>query len=66
MRWSETRWHAATPGAAVVGLAAGIVCSFAVGAKFRFGYDDSLDVVGVHVVGGLVGVLLVGFFATAR
>jgi len=39
-------------GAAVVGLAAGIVCSFAVGAKFRFGYDDSLDVVGVHFVGG--------------
>ena len=35
-----------TLGAAVVGLAAGIVCSFAVGAKFRFNYDDSLDVVG--------------------
>ncbi len=54
-----------TLGAAVVGLAAGIVCSFAVGAKFRFNYDDSLDVVGVHFVGGIVGVLLIGLFATA-
>jgi len=53
-----------TLGAAVVGLAAGIVCSFAVGAKFRFGYDDSLDVVGVHFVGGVVGVLLIGLLAT--
>ena len=43
---------------------AGIVCSFAVGAKFRFGYDDSLDVVGVHFVGGVVGVLLIGLLAT--
>ena len=49
----------------VVGLAAGIVCSFAIGLKFRFGYDDSLDVVGVHFVGGVVGVLLIGFLATA-
>ena len=54
-----------TLGAAVVGLAAGIVCSFAVGAKFRFNYDDSLDVVGVHFVGGVVGVALIGLFATA-
>jgi ammonium transporter, Amt family len=53
-----------TLGAAAVGLAAGIVCSFAVGAKFRFGYDDSLDVVGVHFVGGVVGVLLIGLLAT--
>lgn len=53
-----------TLGAVVVGLAAGIVCSFAVGAKFRFGYDDSLDVVGVHFVGGVVGVLLIGLLAT--
>ena len=36
-------------------LVAGVVCSFAVGWKFRFGYDDSLDVVGVHLVGGVVG-----------
>jgi Amt family ammonium transporter len=53
-----------TLGATVVGLAAGLVCSFAVGAKFRFGYDDSLDVVGVHFVGGVVGVLLIGLLAT--
>jgi ammonium transporter, Amt family len=53
-----------TLGAAVVGVAAGIVCSFAVGAKFRFGYDDSLDLVGVHFVGGVVGVLLIGLLAT--
>jgi ammonium transporter, Amt family len=54
-----------TLGAAVVGLAAGIVCSFAVAAKFRFNYDDSLDVVGVHFVGGVVGVSLIGLLATA-
>jgi Amt family ammonium transporter len=53
-----------TLGATIVGLAAGLVCSFAVGAKFRFGYDDSLDVVGVHFVGGVVGVVLIGFLAT--
>lgn len=54
-----------TLGAVVVGLAAGMVCSFAVGAKFRFNYDDSLDVVGVHFVGGAVGVSLIGLLATA-
>ncbi len=53
-----------TLGSFIVGLAAGIVCSYAVGLKFRLGYDDSLDVVGVHYVGGLVGVLLIGFLAT--
>ena len=47
-----------------MGLAAGVICSYAVGLKFRWGYDDSLDVVGVHYVGGLVGVLLIGFLAT--
>jgi Amt family ammonium transporter len=52
-----------TLGAIVVGLAAGVICSYAVGLKFRWGYDDSLDVVGVHDVGGLVGVLLIGFLA---
>ncbi|HNM83951.1 MAG TPA: ammonium transporter [Mycobacterium sp.] len=55
-----------TLGAAVVGLAAGVACSFAIGAKFRFSYDDSLDVVGVHFVGGVVGVLLIGLLATAE
>ena len=53
-----------TLGAAVVGLVAGIVCSFAIGLKFRLGYDDSLDVVGVHFVGGVVGSLLIGLLAT--
>jgi Amt family ammonium transporter len=53
-----------TLGALVVGLLAGIVCSFAIGLKFRLGYDDSLDVVGVHFVGGVVGVLLIGLLAT--
>ncbi|MEU4082798.1 ammonium transporter [Streptomyces aureus] len=50
-------------GALVVGLAAGVVCSYAVGWKFRFDYDDSLDVVGVHLVGGIIGTLLIGVFA---
>ena len=36
----------------------------AVGLKYKLGYDDSLDVVGVHMVGGLIGTLLIGFFAT--
>ena len=52
--------------AVVLGLIAGIVCSLAVGLKYKLGYDDSLDVVGVHLVGGLVGCLLIGFFGTAR
>lgn len=51
-------------GGAAVGLAAGVVCSYAVAWKFRFGYDDALDVVGVHFVGGVVGTLLIGLFAT--
>jgi Amt family ammonium transporter len=52
-------------GSIVLGLVAGGLCAMAVGLKFRFGYDDSLDVVGVHFVGGLVGTLGVGFLATA-
>jgi Amt family ammonium transporter len=51
--------------ALAIGLIAGVACSVAVGFKFRFGYDDSLDVVGVHLVGGLIGALLVGVFADA-
>jgi Amt family ammonium transporter len=51
-------------GALALGLIAGILCALAVGLKFKFGYDDSLDVVGVHLVGGLVGTLLIGFLAT--
>jgi Amt family ammonium transporter len=52
--------------AVVLGLLAGAVCAMAVGLKFRFGFDDSLDVVGVHLVGGIVGCLFVGFFGTTR
>ena len=53
-----------TWGAIGIGVVAGVLCALAVGLKFRFGYDDSLDVVGVHLVGGLVGTILIGFFAT--
>ncbi len=52
-------------GAIAVGAIAGAVCALAVSIKFRFGFDDSLDVVGVHLIGGLTGTLLVGLFATA-
>ncbi|WP_228976848.1 ammonium transporter [Streptomyces sp. DH12] len=51
-------------GALAIGAVAGLLCAMAVGLKYRFGYDDSLDVVGVHLVGGVVGSVLVGFFAT--
>lgn len=46
-----------------IGLGAGIICCYAVGWKTKAGYDDALDVVGVHLVGGLVGSLAVGLFA---
>jgi len=49
--------------AVLIGLAAGMVCYAAVGLKFRLGFDDSLDVVGVHLVGGIVGAMLTGVFA---
>ncbi len=52
-------------GAVVVGLAAGVLCSYAVSWKFHWGVDDSLDVVGVHLVGGVVGTLLIGLLASA-
>ncbi len=62
---------AITPGAGFVagmspiwiGLVTGVVCCYAVGLKSKLGYDDALDVVGVHFVGGLVGSLLIGFFS---
>ena len=47
----------------VIGLIAGVVCCYAVRLKTKAGYDDALDVVGVHFVGGLVGSLLIGFLA---
>jgi ammonium transporter, Amt family len=49
--------------ALLLGLIAGVVCALAVELKFKLGYDDSLDVVGIHLVGGLVGTLYLGFFA---
>lgn len=52
-------------GAMLVGAAAGAICALAVGLKYKFGYDDSLDVVGVHLVGGLVGTILIGFLASS-
>ncbi len=56
---------AVTPvGSIALGVIAGIFCALAVGLKYKFGYDDSLDVVGVHLVGGLVGTLLIGFLAS--
>lgn len=62
---------AITPGAGfvttfpalLIGLLAGAICYFAVQLKYRAGFDDALDVVGVHFVGGLVGSVLIGFFA---
>ncbi len=47
----------------ILGVVAGVLCALAVGLKYRFGYDDSLDVVGVHLVGGLVGTIGIGFLA---
>ncbi len=49
----------------VFGLAAGVVCYFAIEAKFYLKIDDSLDVVGIHFVGGVVGGMLIGLFADA-
>ncbi len=55
-----------TPWAAIIlGLLAGAVCAFAVGLKYKLGYDDSLDVVGVHLVGGIFGTLFIGFFSSS-
>jgi len=52
-------------GALFIGVAAGALCALAVGLKYRFGYDDSLDVVGVHLVGGIVGTVLIGLVSSA-
>ena len=51
-------------GAIVIGAVAGAACAWAVGLKYRFKLDDSLDVVGVHLVGGIVGTVLIGLFST--
>jgi Amt family ammonium transporter len=56
---------AVTPvGAIILGAIAGAICVYAVGLKSKFGYDDSLDVVGVHLVGGVIGTLLIGLLAS--
>jgi len=54
-----------TPGWAIVlGILAGAVCALAIDLKFKLGFDDSLDVVGIHLVGGLLGTLYVGIFGS--
>ncbi|GAA1898494.1 ammonium transporter [Streptomyces sodiiphilus] len=50
-------------GAVAIGVVSGAVCAWAVSLKYKLGYDDSLDVVGVHLFGGLIGTLMVGFLA---
>jgi len=51
--------------AVVIGFIAGILCSLAVSLKYKFGFDDSLDVVGVHLVGGVWGSLAIGLFGAS-
>ena len=51
--------------AVVIGLIAGMICALAVGLKYKFNFDDSLDVVGVHLVGGIWGCLSIGFFGSS-
>ncbi|SEP20506.1 ammonium transporter [Trujillonella endophytica] len=53
-------------GALAIGAVAGAICPLAIALKYRFGYDDALDVVAVHLVGGIIGTLLVGVFGTAE
>jgi len=52
-------------GAIAIGAIAGGGCAYAVGLKYKFGLDDSLDVVGVHLVGGVLGTVLIGFLSTS-
>jgi Amt family ammonium transporter len=51
-------------GSIVVGVVAGVVCALATGLKTKLGYDDALDVVGVHLIGGIIGALLIGLLST--
>ena len=50
--------------AVVLGVVAGALCALAIELKYKWGFDDSLDVVGIHLVGGLIGTLYLGFFAS--
>ncbi|MDQ1724490.1 MAG: ammonium transporter, Amt family, partial [Frankiaceae bacterium] len=56
--------YVSTIPALLIGAAAGVASVYAINLKFRFGYDDSLDVVGVHYVGGVVGIVSLGLFAS--
>jgi len=51
-------------GAILIGIISGAVCAWAVTIKYKLGYDDSFDVVGIHLVGGIVGTLALGFLAS--
>jgi Amt family ammonium transporter len=53
------------PGAILIGAVAGGLCAWAVGLKYKLGMDDSLDVVGVHLVGGIVGTVLIGLVSSS-
>ncbi|GGP97291.1 ammonium transporter [Streptosporangium pseudovulgare] len=53
-------------GATIIGIVVAVVCTYAVEVKTTVGYDDTLDVVGIHGAGGIVGVVLLGFFATGK
>ena len=53
-------------GAVIIGLAAGVVCYLALQIKFAFNFDDALDVIAVHLVGGILGSLLTGVFSESR
>ena len=50
----------------IIGLIAGVVCYLALSLKTKFGFDDSLDVIAVHLVGGILGAVLLGFFADTK
>ncbi|HVW31850.1 MAG TPA: ammonium transporter [Acidimicrobiia bacterium] len=52
-------------GAVIIGFVAGVICFLAIALKFRLGYDDALDVIAVHLVGGALGSVLLGLFADA-
>ncbi|WP_028646882.1 ammonium transporter [Nocardiopsis sp. CNT312] len=52
-------------GAIAVGLASGAVCAYAISWKFKFKYDDALDVVGIHMAGGIIGSLMIGLVAAS-
>jgi len=56
--------YVTTTSAVIIGILAGVVCYFAVALKNKLGWDDALDVWGVHGVGGMIGIILLGVFGT--